>query len=319
MKETKVISSRQTSRKPGKTGKEGGIRTAVYCRVSTDSKAQSSSLEIQRSALKKRIQTTPGLILSDVYEDQGKSGGTIEKRKEFYRMLCHCREGKIDLIITKSISRFGRNLADTAAILRELKAIGIPVFFEKENLNTMDPSADIVISVLAAIAQEELNTHSRNIKWALQQKARLGNPGRPPCYGYRKSAKGSWEICVPEARKVQLIFQMAEKELLYKELLEKLNQMEKEEGSAYVWNRNRVYRILKKEEYMGDILTHKRISADYLTHRQVRNHGLSLQFYIRDHHKPIVERALYEKVQRILHKRCRYKRTATQTAADREG
>lgn len=288
------------------TGKQ--LRAAVYCRVSTDSFAQSSSLEMQQSALRKKLQKIPGVILTDIYADQGKSGGSRKNRNEFNRMLHHCQEGRIDLILTKNISRFGRNLADTTAVLCDLKKYGIPVFFEKENLNTSDPSAELIISVLTAIAQEELNTHSQNIKWALRQKARLGKPGRKVCYGYRKRKDGRWAVCEPEARRIQLIFQMAEQELLYEELLKKLNQLEQEEGSSYVWNKNKAYRILKKEEYIGDVLTYKSLSVDYMTHKQIKNNGVDTQYYVRHHHEPIIDRQVYEKVPKILKKRRRCKK-----------
>lgn len=313
MKESKVTIYKKSNVKTSFMQKNKKLRTAVYCRVSTEYEAQKSSLQIQQTAFEELTRKEPGLQLTEIYTDHGKSGGSREKRDSFNRMICHCHEGKIDLIVTKSISRFGRNLADTAECIRELKALGIPVYFEKERLNTMDPSADLVIFMLAAIAQEELNSHSRSIRWALQQNACLGKPSRAVCYGYRKTIDDQWKIFPSEAEKIQLIFQMASEQNLYDELLNRLNHMERKEGSSFVWNKNKVYRILKKEEYMGDILTHKTLSVDYLTHRQIKNRGLSVQYYIKDHHEPIVSRELYHNVQAILWDRYRCKKNLRDT------
>lgn len=159
------------------------LRTAVYCRVSTEHEAQKSSLLIQKKAFEDLVKKEPRLLLTEVYMDQGKSGGSREKREVFNQMIRHCYEGKIDLVITKSISRFGRNLADTAECIRDLKGLGVPVYFEEEHLNTMDPSADLVI------------------------------------------------------------FQMAAEQNLYEELIYRLNDMERKEGSSFTWNKNKVYRI----------------------------------------------------------------------------
>lgn len=138
---------------------------------------------IQKKAFEDLVKKEPRLLLTEVYMDQGKSGGSREKRAAFNQMIRHCHEGKIDLVITKSISRFGRNLADTAECIRELKGLGVPVYFEEEHLNTMDPSADLVI------------------------------------------------------------FQMAAEQNLYEELIYRLNDMERKEGSSFTWNKNKVYRI----------------------------------------------------------------------------
>lgn len=313
MKETKVTIYKKSNVKTSSMHKKELLRTAVYCRVSTEHEAQKSSLLIQKKAFEDLVKKEPRLLLTEVYMDQGKSGGSREKREAFNQMIRHCYEGKIDLVITKSISRFGRNLADTAECIRDLKGLGVPVYFEEEHLNTMDPSADLVIFMLAAIAQEELNAHSRSIRWVLQQSACLGKPSRAVCYGYEKNQDAQWKIVPSEAEKIQLIFQMAAEQNLYEELIYRLNDMERKEGSSFTWNKNKVYRILKKEEYMGDILTHKTISIDYLTHRQVKNKGLSVQYYIKDHHEPIISRELFHTVQAVLWDRYRCKKIQKDT------
>lgn len=307
MEEKKVTVNIVESREKCACSRKNKVRVAVYCRVSTEHEEQEGSFEMQRAAFEDKVSRTPGQILAGVYGDFGKSGGSRKYREQFNKMLQDCHEGKIDLIMTKSISRFARNLADTTECIRELKTLGIPVYFEKENLNTMDASAGMVISMLAAIAQEEMNNHSRNIKWSFCQRARAGSPVRSACYGYRRKKNGEWKIYEPEAKKVRLIFQMASEENLYRELLDMLNRMEQEEGSSYVWNRNRVYWVLKKEEYIGDVLTHKKVSVDYLAHKQVSNRGIATQYYIKDHHEPIIKRETFHKVQNILRKRSRRK------------
>lgn len=281
------------------------IRTAVYCRVSTNSPEQISSYNIQKDSLEQFVWNNPKLIFAGMYGDLGSSGGSLKNREEFNRMLEDCRQKKIDLIITKSISRFARNLSDAISCIRELQTLNIPVYFEKEHLYSLDSSAEMVFAVLAAIAQEELNHHSRDIKWSLLQRAKMGIPVHPSCFGYRKDPNGTWKIFEPEAKKIRLIFQMALKEELYDKLIQELNFMEQLEESNYIWNKDKIYRILKREIYTGCILTHQKISIDYLTHKQIRNHGYMPQYYIRDHHEAIISKHDFDQVQMILRARCR--------------
>lgn len=163
---------------------EKKLRTAAYCRVSTMSEEQEESLETQKRAYEVKIEQDSDLVLADIYADRGISGGSTRKRMEFQRMMQDCRDGKIDLVMTKSISRFARNLADTLECIRELKALGIPVHFDREGINTMDTSSDMTLGILAAVAQEEINNMSQNIKWALEKSSSQGNPKTPACSAF---------------------------------------------------------------------------------------------------------------------------------------
>lgn len=305
MKEKIITVHTIDNRTSKEKSKKNQLRTAVYCRISTNSLDQLSSYKIQKYSLEQFVQNNPRLTYAGMYSDIGLSGGSLNKREEFNRMMEDCRHGKIDLILTKSISRFSRSLSDAISCVRELQKLNIPVYFEKENLYSLDSAADMVFTILAAIAQEELNYHSRNIKWALAQRAKMGIPVHPSCYGYRKEPDGSWKIFESEAKKVRLIFQMALREQLYNELIMKLNEMEKNEKSSYKWNKNKIYRILKREIYTGCILTHQKISIDYLTHKQIQNHGFMPQYYIYGHHEPIISEEDFKKTQKILRARCR--------------
>ena len=275
-------------------------RVAAYCRVSTLQEEQADSYETQCAYYRRVIAANPKLELVDVYGDHGISGLSTTKRPEFQRMMKDCMDGKIDRIMTKSISRFARNLADCVDCVRALKEKGIPVFFEKEGFGSMDEGCEFILSVLATMAQEEVNNLSQNIRWSLEHRNASGNPSRGARYGYRKgldeNGKKVWQICEPEAKRVRLAFRMAAQGQTYRMILIALNNMEIRQGSGVCWTHARVYGMLKSEAYIGDILTNKCFKPDYLSKRVVRNTGQRTQYYLEGHHEPIIDRETFEKV-----------------------
>ncbi|MDO5136122.1 MAG: recombinase family protein [Eubacteriales bacterium] len=282
------------------------LRAAAYCRVSTSMEAQEDSYAFQKKVYEQKIRQYPGYVLAGIYGDYGISGGNTKKRKGFQRLLKDCRSGKIDVVITKSISRFARNLSDSLNTIRELKQLGIPVIFEKEGLNTLDESSEILLSILSAIAQEELNSLSQNVKWSLNQSCASGNPSFRTCYGYRKKKEKNrflWEIHPGEAKRVRTAFQMAEEGKKYWEICEALQAMEDSDGTSIQWCYAKVSKLLRHEAYMGDLLTGKHVTLDYLNKKEVKNKGQADQYYLEDHHPPIVTRQQFAAVQKNIRER----------------
>lgn len=275
-------------------------RVAAYCRVSTDMDMQEGSFEMQTSYFRDMINAHPDMTLVEVYGDKGKTGRSIAARPAFRRMLIDCEAGKIDMIMTKSISRFARNLSECIEVLRRLKTLGIPVLFEKENINSMNEQGELMLSIFAAIAQEESNSISQNMLWANDRRSSEGKPHFKPSYGYTK-ARGDWEWHVNEAqaRRVRLAFEMAEEGRCYVDIRDALNAMERQENTEEKWTYDRLRYLLSNENYTGDYLTNRHISVK--NGRSVReNSGERAQYFIEGHHEPLVSRALFNEVKKKL-------------------
>ena len=211
-------------------------RVAVYCRVSTLQEMQDTSFEIQRDAYIQMIASRDGLVLADVYGDHGKSGTSIKHRPEFQRMIHDCEGGKIDIVMTKSISRFARNLRDCLTTIDHLKQLGIPILFEKEGINTMDNKSELLLNILAVIAEEESFRIGQNMRWAYERRNAAGDPFHKTPYGYRRDQKANrWYIHERKARRVRYAFQSAGQGDCYQEILKGLNAMEREEGTGIIW------------------------------------------------------------------------------------
>lgn len=279
----------------------GAQRVAAYCRVSTLAEEQADSYETQCAYYTRLIETDPNMTLVGVYGDPGISGLTMGKRPEFQRLMCDCEAGKVDLVMTKSISRFARNLADCAECIAKLRSWGIPVLFEKEGLNSSEESCEMLLSFLAAMAQEESNNLSRNIRWAKEHRNAIGDPPRRAGYGYQRgkddNGKLVWKIHEPEAKRVRVAFQMAYRGKDYRTILGALNRLEAAEDGGKPWRQDRLLRLLRNEIYIGDVLTDKSVRPDFLSKSEVRNRGQFPQYYIEDHHEPIVKKEVFNSVQ----------------------
>ena len=286
--------------------KKDVLRTAAYCRVSTLMEEQELSYESQCAYYEKLISSDPNMVLVDVYGDQGISGLQAETRPELQRMLQDCRNGKIDYVITRSISRLARNAAQCQAMIDELNALGIPIMFEKENCLSTDPQLSLIMKLLISAAQEESNSISQAISWSYMSNVKMGKPTRICPYGYRKKSRVKrtdphiWEVYEPEAEKIRKAFQMLIDGFNLKQAAAELTRMEKAEGSDYVWRKDRIRSICRNEAYKGDILTNKYFKPDFLSKCQQENRGERPQYYLEKHHDAIVDEDTFDEVQIIL-------------------
>ena len=304
--ETKKIKATYYEAQVAPVEKKEILRTAAYCRVSTLQEEQDLSFESQCAYYEKVISADPKKELVGIYGDHGISGLHASSRPELQRMLADCMAGKIDYIMTKSISRLARNAKECQEILDQLKERNIPVYFEREGIISTDTQFELILKLLSSTAQEESNSQSLAMRWSHDNNIKRGNPTRVCGYGYRKKErkkntdKHVWEIYEPEAKKVRMMFEMMMNNYTCAEIARKITEIEYEECSGYEWNSNRVRSILKNEIYKGDIRTHKSVKPDYLSKHIVKNNGQFESYYIEDHHEPIVSPETFDEVQNIL-------------------
>ena len=272
----------------------GKLKTAVYCRVSTDKEAQEGSYEMQESSFTDRIQSDPDMELVGIYGDKGRSGLYADGRPGLQKLLEDCRAGRIDLILTKSISRFARNMSDCAEMIRELRALGVSVLFEEENLNSQDAN-DLVLNLLSAIAQEESHSISQHSIRSHEQYALEGRPYGRISFGYRNVGDNRWEINEEEAPIVRKAFQMASQGKCYTEILRALEEME---TGDHEWKQKRLKYMLTNPVYKGDYYSHGTVCL--VPGKQIRNRGYRDRFYIKGHHEAIVSPELFDRVQEIV-------------------
>ena len=281
------------------------LRVAAYCRVSTDSDEQEMSFEAQRSYYTDKIMRNPEWAMAGIFADEGISGTQANKRKEFMRMIRLCRNGKIDMILTKSVSRFARNTVDCLNYIRELKGLGIPVIFEKEGLNTMHMTSEIYISMHGIFAQSESESLSGNVRIGKQIAAKNGNVSMSykSFLGYRKGPDGKPEIDPEQAKTVRLIFQRflaGDSQGQIKRLLEDRgipSPMGKE-----TWSACTIRSILMNEKYKGDALLQKTYVVDCISHKSKKNDDRP-QYYVENSHPAIVSRAMFDRAQEELARR----------------
>ena len=279
---------------------------AAYCRVSTDHEDQTHSFEAQVDYYTKYIEERDQYELADIYADEGISGTSTKKREDFKRLIADCRAGKVDIVITKSISRFARNTKDCLDYMRELRSLGIPIIFEKENINTMEAGGELLFTILSSLAQDESRNISENSKWGIRSKFKNGQMhlNTYKFLGYDKDKDGKLVINKEQAKTVRRI---------YKEFLEGRHPQEiaktlEAEGvpgclGQTKWYPSTVLGILKNEKHKGDALLQKTYTSDFLTKKQVKNHGEIQQVYIEDDHEGIVDKDTWEAVQEELARR----------------
>lgn len=280
-------------------------RVAAYCRVSTDKEEQESSFENQITYYKNKIENTPNWTLVDIFADFGISGISQKNRVEFQRMIEMCEKGKIDLIITKSISRFARNTVDCLNSVRKLKAKNIGVIFEKEGINTLDAVSETFLTWFSAFAQAESESISQNITRGKRMGYKEGKFAFPPfLYGYDRG-DGKKPVIIPEqASVIHKMFYMylegASIRGIKKWLIE--NDVETPKGTKS-WSLSTISGILKNEKYKGDVLLQKSYTVDYLTKKVARNRGEVTQYYIENNHEGIISREIFDMVQDEMKRR----------------
>ncbi len=245
---------------------QGKQRVAAYCRVSTDQEDQINSLESQQRYFRQYIQNHQDWELFAVFADEGLSGTNTKKRKAFHRMIDCARNGKLDLIITKEISRFARNTLDSIAYTRELKRLGVGVIFMNDNINTLDGDAELRLAILASIAQEESRRTSQRVKWGQKRRMEQGVVFGRSMLGYDVK-NGNLTINPEGAEVVRLIFRKYVWEgkgthVIARELLEAgIHPMRSER-----WSNTVILRLLRNEKYCGDLVKKKTYTPDYLSH-----------------------------------------------------
>lgn len=276
-------------------------RVGAYCRVSTLLESQQLSLETQMEGFKQKIAKTPGWKLVDIYADEGITGTSTKKRKEFRRMIQDAQDGKIDTIITKSISRFARNTLDCLKYVDDLKQIGVNVFFEKEQIDTATASGEMLLTILSAFAQEESRNISENLKWGLRKRYEMGQGRWSALYGFRLDEKGEAVIEPGEGEIVRSIFDLYREGTTLPEIVTKLNDLKITSPRGKKWTESTVLGILRNERYAGDMILQKWISTDFKTHKCIPNDGKEVPTYrIENSHVPIIDKRTFKQVQRIL-------------------
>lgn len=281
------------------------LRVAAYCRVSTDNEAQAGSYQLQIQYYTEYIQNNPSWIFVGVYADEGLSGTLTKKRVQFRQMIKDCRDGKIDLIITKSISRFARNTLDTLRYMRELKNYSSPIGiqFETECLNTLDKGAEMIITVLSCVAQGESEAKSESIKWSVHQRFANGLPLCPTYYllGYDTDQDKNMVIIEEEAVIIRFIYDIFLDGYSVKQIAEMISasQVLTVKGNK-IWSSSVVRSILHNERYCGDVLMQKTVTIDCLSHKCVKNTGQEKQYRMLNHHPAIILRKDWITVQEML-------------------
>ena len=277
-------------------------RVAAYARVSSEKDTALHSLSAQISHYNEYISNHIGWEFAGVYADEGISG-TKDTRPEFTRMLEDCRSGKIDLIVTKSITRFARNTVTLLNAIRELKLLGIDVYFEKENMHSISANGELMLTLLAMYAEEEARSVSENQKWRIQKMLEQGRPNTGRMLGYYLK-DGQLVIIPEEAKIVRQIFTDYLSGMGRLAIAKKLNEMKVPtvRGTGE-WREGSIYRILHNEKYTGDMLLQKTYTADFRTKKRVVNKGEKRRYYVEDSHTPIISKELFREVQNEILRR----------------
>ena len=282
------------------------LRVAAYCRVSTDSDEQATSYEAQIVHYTEEIQKNPEWELAGIYADDGISGTNTKKRDEFNRMIEDCNAGLIDMIITKSISRFARNTLDCLKYIRLIKEKNIPVFFEKESINTMDTKGEVLITIMASLAQQESESLSKNVKLGLQFRYQNGQVqvNHNHFLGYTKDDEGNLIIDPEQAEVVKRIY----REYLEGYSMDKIAKGLEADGiltgaGKTKWWSSTINKILRNEKYIGDALLQKTYTTDFLSKTRVKNNGIVPQYYVEGNHEAIIPKEIFLRVQEELVRR----------------
>lgn len=282
------------------------LRVAAYCRVSTDSDEQATSYDAQIEHYTEYISKNPEWVLAGIFADDGITGTNTKKRDEFNRMIEECHSGNIDMIITKSISRFARNTLDCLKYIRELKDLNIPVFFEKEAINTMDSKGEVLLTIMASLAQQESQSLSQNVKLGIQYRYQQGKVqiNHNHFLGYTKDADGNLVIDEAQAEIVRRIY----REYLQGLSMDKIAAGLEADGiltgaGKTKWYSSTINKILRNEKYIGDALLQKTYTTDFLTKKRIKNNGTVPQYYVEGDHEAIIPKDIFLLVQEELVRR----------------
>ena len=298
-------------------------RVAAYCRVSTKQEEQLNSYETQVNYYTDRINREPGWKMAGIYADKGITGTSMKKRDEFNKLIRQCKRGRVDMIIVKSISRFARNTLDCIRITRMLREIKVDVYFEEQNLHSIDPSSEFYISIYGSIAQSESENISHNVAWGKARSARNGNVffAYKSFLGYRKGADGKPEIDPEQAATVRRIYTRFLAGRSLQQIADELTQsgVSTPMGKT-VWQPGVIQSILSNEKYKGDALLGKTYIEDCISKKVRVNAGERPQYYVENNHPAIIDAATFARVQEELARRAskrKVKQVGTKTEQGR--
>lgn len=282
------------------------IRVAAYCRVSTDSEEQETSYKAQVSHYTEYIKSKPEWQMVEVYADDGISGTNTAKRDEFNRMIADCEAGKIDLILTKSISRFSRNTLDCLKYTRKLKALNIAVFFEKENINTMDSKGEVLLTIMASLAQQESESLSANVRMGIQYRNQQGKVqiNHNWFLGYTKDTEGNLVIDPEQAEIVRRIYREYLEGASFLQIKRSLEADGIPNGAGHLkWHESNIHQILTNEKYIGDALLQKTYTVSILDKKRAANNGEMPKYYVEGSHEAIIDKDVFMKVKAEIARR----------------
>ena len=305
--EEKIISYIAPTKQIVEDGDVSTIKhVAAYCRVSTNNKDQINSYENQKSKYTDMIMSKPGWELVGIYADKGISGTSTKNRTEFKKMIRHCRQGRINMIIVKSVSRFARNNLDTLNYTRKLREIGVDVYFEEQNIHSIDPSSDFMISLHGSLAQSESESLSANVKWGKLQSIKSGKVAFS-CknfLGYIQGTDGQPTIVEDEAEVIRSIYADFLSGKSSREICKELEsrQILSPAGNEH-WSSASVLSILKNVKYKGDVITNMTYTVDPISKKKKINNGEVGQYYIKNNHPAIIDENTFARVQEELHRR----------------
>ena len=312
---------------PAKSREETGhternLRVAAYCRVSTDQEEQESSYEAQISYYTEKIGKNNDWQMAGIFADEGITGTQAKKRPEFLKMIRLCRQRKIDMVLTKSLSRFARNTVDSLNYIRELKALGIAVIFEKENINTLETDTEMMLTIMSCFAQAESESISKNVSWGIRQSFKNGNV--PMQYarllGYKKGDGGNAEIIPDEAEVVREIYRCYLDGMSMNLIADRLNAKGlTTKGSGSPYRKAVVQRILTNEKYTGDALLQKTYVTDCITKKTRKNNGELPMYLVKNHHEPIISRDDFNRVQEEMARRAAKRAIADKLTKTEQG
>lgn len=276
------------------------LRVAAYCRVSTEEEEQQSSYEAQCTYYTDKIMTNPEWTMAGIFADEGISGTSTKNRDDFNRMIRRCRQKKIDLILTKSISRFARNTVDSLKYIRALRELGIGIIFEKENINTLEMDTELIITFMSAFAQSESESISANVRWGKRQAMKEGKASINfrKLYGYYLDDEGNPQVDSDKAEAIRSIYdqylQGASLRMIKLSLEDR--EIPNPAGGAK-WDISQIRSILGNEKYCGDVLMQKTFTQDCIGKKVVKNTGQLPMYLIQNNHPAIVSRSVFQAVQ----------------------
>ena len=282
------------------------LRVAAYCRVSTDDEEQLTSYEAQKNYYTDKIMTNKEWTMAGIFADEGITGTSARKRPEFLRMIRQCKQGKIDIVLTKSISRFARNTVDCLNYVRALKELGIAVIFEKENMNTLEIDSEILITMLGAFAQSESESISANVRWGIRQAMKEGKATiqYKYLYGYRKGDDGKPEIIPDQAEVVRKIYDLFLSGTPVRGIQEYLNASAVPNiNGESKWARSAIDSILTNEKYCGDVLLQKTYIDDCINKKVKKNTGQLPMYLVQNHHEGIISHETFDAAQAEIARR----------------